>query len=165
MTSQRPLGIEFKYRWVGMPFRCCYCATIAGDIDHTVPRSHVREFVRAYRRHWFPKVTACVECNSILGAQIFPAFHLRKRHVAGRLMARNSKVLRAAGWAPDEVAALGYTLRTKIKSAMERGKAAADRVAFASIPTTAGVPDDLFGQFLTQQEEGEHADLIDQLVA
>jgi len=152
IASSALRSVEFKYRRVGPELRCSYCGDTGDTIDHAVPRSHVREHIRAYRRNWFPKVAACAECNSLLGDQVDATFHERKRRVADCLRARYAKVLLAGGWDETELVELGYSLRHSIEAAMYAGRRAASRIAFASIGATADVPDDLFGLFTSQDD-------------
>jgi len=101
----------------------------------------------------------------VLGSKIDQTFCDRKRRVAEGLRHRHAKVLRAAGWDQSETRQLGYTLRTKIEQAMIAGQKALARIAFAEIGTTVGVPNEIFGQFLTHEDELEHAELIIRIVA
>lgn len=152
------ISIEFKYRQVGSAYKCCYCGTTADTIDHTVPRSHVRQHLRAHRSNWFPKVSACMECNVLLGSQVTETFAERKEIVARKLRARYRKQLAAAGWGKDELSELGYTLRTMVKKNSMIGDWVGARIMFAEIPTTQGVPNDLFGQRLEKPEEPAEPD-------
>lgn len=139
-------SIERKYRFCGHEARCAYCGEVGDEVDHTVPRSHVLEHLRAYRAHWFPKVRSCGGCNVILGAKLFMRFSERKAHVARKLVKKERRYLSALAWDTEEFAELGKTLRSTVAVAARRGEISYRRIQFASFPVAEGIPEFLFEQ-------------------
>ena len=99
------------------PF-CIYCGFAAEASDHVIPVS--RQTV-GRRLAQGPFVPACFLCNTIiLNRRLFPTFRNRLAFVGGwyerRLKGRSAGDL----WSNEEIAELGYGLKTAVLSATQR---------------------------------------------
>lgn len=102
---------------------CHYCGVPAWTIDHVVPRLMLDmiqksedETLKAQirQRHKILTVSACGECNTLLGERYFPTLEKRKSWVRQRLRRRYRKFLTMPTWGLDELAALDGGLQDYI---------------------------------------------------
>lgn len=108
--GRRKRGHSFIAR-VGSPDVCWYCGEGSTCIDHAVP------FCVA-GSHTFG-VYACASCNAEAGS--FLAFTLgqKAKFIAGRLRAKNGRLMRVPNWSHDDLDTLRGRLRDHV-TAMER---------------------------------------------
>jgi hypothetical protein len=118
---------------------CYYCGSIAGDIDHVVPKIVLKmlsdlgdEEVR--RRLINPNriltVAACHECNVLLGASYFDTLAERKNHLKQKLKKRYARLLSMPEWTEDEIKQLRGRMRDHIRGEMARRALMRQRIAW-----------------------------------
>ena len=99
--------------------KCYYCCLNPADtMDHCPPIS-IDYSYGAEALHdrgvKLLKVSACRECNSILGDQNLLFLQKRVRYVYDKLLIRYKKQLYAPNWSEREIDLLDYTLACMIK--------------------------------------------------
>jgi hypothetical protein len=102
--------------------RCEYCGEIATTIDHLPPKV-VRNRLMALGRFeqylpFFRLIPACHECNVALGARVPFSFKGRKRYIKYWLKRRYGKYLRLPNWSDDDIAELGFDLKSSVRKAL-----------------------------------------------
>jgi len=96
---------------------CTYCGLPAATRDHVLPQVLASSLQLAGLENAPDRTTvpACHECNSILGSRVFPSLAARRNAVHASLAKRYHSILHAPRWAPEDIAALGPTLRSAVE--------------------------------------------------
>lgn len=105
---------EFPYHFIGKQYVCAYCGDPADTVDHCVPSWFVQGNVAIIARSKLFKVSCCRECNMEAGMIVDRSFIARKQRIARNLRRKHASILRVAHWRQDEIAKLGYRLRTYV---------------------------------------------------
>ena len=111
---------------------CYYCGLIADTVDHVTPR-HVLDRREALGRMALPRVLtvpACRECNSAIGARIFPTLADRKRFVKDWLRRRHAALLRVPDWTEAELADLGPQMERYVRTGVRHRDIVRSRLAW-----------------------------------
>ena len=114
---------------------CYYCGLWADTIDHTIPRALLRyqldpvalKEITGIQRTTVP---ACLECNMLLGSQVFPTLAERKDWLKARLRRRYHKLLRMPDWSEDELLELGPSLQRHVRAALRQRDLVRKRIAW-----------------------------------
>jgi hypothetical protein len=115
---------------------CVYCGVLADSIDHVVPRHLLGraeaaglDLSRLMRmKDW--TVSACCECNSILGGRIFRSMAERRKAAQDGLRKKYRSALSTPDWSEDELDTLGYRMRQKVVSAIALRDNVRQRIAW-----------------------------------
>lgn len=95
--------------------RCVYCGDLATCRDHVIPAC-----VLGYRRRHFRRgdwiVSACHECNQILGSELLVTVPTRAEYLFARYQKRWKKILRSPVWTIAERAELAGNLSRHIEA-------------------------------------------------
>jgi hypothetical protein len=92
--------------------RCYYCGLKADTVDHVVPQSMLttlslmtdkNHYIAILKRHQVLTVTACRECNCIIGNKYFDTLQRRKEYIKERLKIRHRKLLNAPDWHYEKI--------------------------------------------------------------
>lgn len=76
------------------------------------------------------KVRCCTQCNSTAGNKVFKTIAAKRRYIQECYKEKYKKLLALPHWTDAELADLGYSLQTKIKSDIERKKIILRRLAW-----------------------------------
>jgi len=101
---------------------CIYCGQRANSRDHVIPKRMREVLELRYGPNWgrffdVPNtVPACLECNQIAGAKLFPTISAKRRYIQKRLEVKYKKLLEAPDWEDDEISELGYSLKIYIQN-------------------------------------------------
>ena len=104
------------------PDVCVYCGDPANSIDHVAPISYVASLQHDWERHRLKlrhslyRVPACKDCNTRLSAFVGTCITEKRAELKRRLRRRYARLLGEYDWHDDDLAELGYTLSTTIKS-------------------------------------------------
>jgi hypothetical protein len=112
------VSINQRYYHAGPENVCAYCGDSADTIDHAVPQSWVVKRLGNLAGHKFPKVSACVLCNSLLGSHVDASWSDRKSRLAGIYHKRGRSLLRTADWTDEELNSFGPALKTYVQKAV-----------------------------------------------
>lgn len=108
---------------------CFYCGDFAEHRDHLVPHS----FECVILKRTFQNVEivmACAECNIALGNRLFSTVAGRIKFLIRYLTKRYKLSRPCRQWDDEEIAALGYALRTWIVASQRARESAAERVLY-----------------------------------
>ncbi len=113
---------------------CYYCGDEAECIDHLIPFK-VRQCGKRNGTHlgFGPRVRACKDCNSILGAVGIFTLDGRKEFIATKLKKKLKKLQSIPHWSEEELAELGYSLRSHVESGLAQRDALLRRYEVASL--------------------------------
>jgi len=92
---------------------CVYCG-VKYDLcrDHVIPTSYLRT-KRRYGGDWL--VTACTECNTLLGAKLLFNVPERAAYLKIVLARKYYRILRVLNWDDDELEELGENLSSAVR--------------------------------------------------
>ncbi|WP_061937659.1 hypothetical protein [Aureimonas sp. AU22] len=110
---------------------CVHCGMAAETDDPNVPDS-LFGFLYAIQRPGSGGVTVpvCRECASASKDIRFATPEAQRRHIDAVLRARHRRDLAVADWEDDEVARLGYVLRTAVLNGIDGRERAEARLAW-----------------------------------
>lgn len=113
-------------------FPCYYCGCRATSVDHVPPVSIRPTLMQFGMQKTFPffEVDACQECNSLLGTRAIWFKSKRKRFIKLALRLRYTKLLHTPRWTEEEIAELGYTLKTTVQSGIALSEWIRQRIAW-----------------------------------
>jgi hypothetical protein len=109
---------------------CVYCGEIASCQDHFPPISVTRIGLL---------LPACHECNGLAGTDWSSDFWERCELVKNKLRGRYARWLNTPDWDDEEIAELGYNLRTNVTAWQEQKKIARTRIAWNAEPYLASI--------------------------
>ena len=98
---------------------CIYCGARATTIDHFVPVSVVASVlslgwdINQGSRYLVP---SCGECNVLAGDNIFRSIGAKRRYIHTKIKHKYRRILALPPWSEDEIAELGYSLATAVRS-------------------------------------------------
>ncbi len=75
-------------------------------------------------------VPACTECNSLAGMRLFVTVGAKRRWLKRRLRERYAKLLASPAWTKDEIADLGYGLRSHVQRSEEAREITRQRLSW-----------------------------------
>ncbi len=110
---------------------CIYCGVPASSIDHIPPRimrqrlADLGEYVGTWA-----EVPACRWCNSQIGDLALLTITDRKLYIKQRIRVKFKKLLSSPDWNEEQLSELGYSLKTKIVSAMAKKRLLKQRLAW-----------------------------------
>lgn len=100
---------------------CTYCGWPATDVEHVVPRClHLPTYT----------VPACRECNGFAGGMFFSSFKEKQAYIRIKIAKKYVHILKMPDWEPDELAEIGYTLASSIRSDLAEKREVQLRLAF-----------------------------------
>ncbi len=116
---------------------CTYCGIAANTEDHTVPRWLLRragelglDLSRMFRlQNWV--VPSCHECNSFLGARLFPTLRERRRAAHAGISRKYAHYLRIPHWDEHDLAELGPMMRVEVLRGVEMREWVRGRLVWA----------------------------------
>lgn len=120
MNSRRSVFSTWNrlYRKIDNGGVCVYCGVPATTQDHFLPLSVMSALADIVDHvHGRFVVPSCGQCNSIAGSTPFRSVGAKRRYIQGRLKWKYRKLLSSPRWDPEEIAELGYSLRTVIEGA------------------------------------------------
>ena len=131
---QRLSALGGCYRvWPRASDACAYCGVYGVSYDHVPPLTKVYDLGPAHFESANIKlylVPCCIECNSLLCRFGGDTVTERKRFVKKRLRTRYAKFLKQTSWTDEEIAVLGYNLRTLIETGVSIGEFIRRRLAW-----------------------------------
>ncbi len=103
---------------------CYYCGLPGITVDHIPPTSFRERLadMGLLGRYPFIEVRACTQCNSWLGAKHLFTPAKRKAYIKKRLWKKYRRHLTLPQWSDSELAQIGYVLRTKVLSSLEKAE-------------------------------------------
>jgi hypothetical protein len=95
---------------------CVYCGIPASTIDHVPPQSVRPSLVELGLTNRFPflEVSACRECNSLLGARALWTIAVRKAFIKKALRRRYKRFLAIPAWSDRELSQLSQSLQAHV---------------------------------------------------
>lgn len=132
-ASRRQPDEKIEQGYVLTP--CTYCGLSADSRDHLRPR-----VVAAMIAGGLPSPTpflpnrtvpACGECNSALGARIYPSIPARQRAVRAYLRRKYRRVLEMPTWTESELAELDGSLRSYVEARARLRTLTLERLAWS----------------------------------
>ena len=106
--------------------RCFYCGDLADTKDHVEP--HACGSPSAAKWLGRDTVSACRECNSLLGSAYPTDIVRRMTYLADRIVAKYKLHILVPEWDDDEIAELGPELRQFVRGKVYARQRASDRV-------------------------------------
>ena len=103
------------------PDVCVYCGDPANTTDHVTPVSYVAgllDVIDHYShklRHGLYTVPCCRDCNVRLGRFVGFSITEKRAELKRRLRIKHRRLLGRYDWQPEEIAELGYSLRTYMR--------------------------------------------------
>lgn len=153
MAVQKLYPREAAYKHFGPKYRCAYCGEPSDTIDHTVPRWFVNSNWRVIARCTLVKVSACRECNTLLGNKLDLTWGQRKARLAKAVARRGKKLLMVADWNEEEIAEMGRFLQRHLHVAASDARALRRRLEYlANFHWPETVPQSLWGDAETAYE-------------
>ena len=116
-SRKRFLAMSPHYKKFYRGKRCYYCGDLATTIDHCPAISVAYEYGRDYfdeKRVPLITVSACRECNFILGARTLNTLSKRTKFVYDTLVRRYERYLNMVDWPEDELEELNGWLKTYV---------------------------------------------------
>lgn len=114
------------------PGVCVYCGLLASTKDHLLPRTWTGETARRN----VIVVPACHECNSVIGDRYAPAVDERRKIAQAKIRSRmrNKRLLAMPEWKPEEIRAMGRTMRSVIERGIHDRRVLVARLAWPEDP-------------------------------
>ena len=110
---------------------CVYCGEIATERDH-VPAKRVRRILlRAGIAFERAIVDSCKSCNSMLGGKPLVTLADRRAYIRHKLWRKNWKLITSPSWGDSEIAQLGESLGTWVRSMQQRKQRILRRIGLA----------------------------------
>jgi|SRR5215469_662094 len=100
---------------------CAYCGEIATSVDHVFPWRQVGEDT--------PLVPACVECNSIGGANLFETFDEKRDYIQAEIMKKYAKILRC-DFVEEELIEFGPVLGLFVRQGLTQRAIILERISY-----------------------------------
>ncbi len=116
--------------FVGYIGVCYYCGMIATSFDHFIPRVLIKEGLFTEHQRLIP---ACQQCNSILGARVFPTLALRREAAKAGIRKKYARILNIPEWTEEEIEELGYTLKTRVRAGWKLKQLIRYRLAYRGV--------------------------------
>jgi hypothetical protein len=130
-TATRLYTARYGFAYTGVP--CFYCGAHATTRDHAFPLILLKELLDAeevVHQERLVIVPACAECNGLLHSKVFPALTERKQYLKEALRKRYRKCLAMPPWLPEEIEALGTTLRSSVVQNLALQRLIQERLAW-----------------------------------
>jgi hypothetical protein len=94
---------------------CRYCGAPAETRDHVPPLRYAAAQIAEKHGPW-RLVSACAECNSLLGARPLLTITDRRRFLLGKYRERFAKLLAGPRWTERDFAELGASLQSAVRA-------------------------------------------------
>ena len=132
--SGRSLSINGSLPFSEKAKVCFYCGLPATEREHTIPRTILRTMsdvgIGSIVRGRKLIVSACRECNTLLGSSYQQDLKKRKRFLKTRLRKKYKSLLNTKSWAGEELKEMGPSLQSQILSGLQQKKVIKARLAW-----------------------------------
>ena len=116
----------FKWHIKQYNVSCFYCGKPAEEIDHVIPKKHLKNIKIDKRRILL--IQSCSECNRLLHDSYQNSLEERKQELKNRLKRKYKKFLEMPNWTQEEINELGPVLKQNILIAQEYKKITNERL-------------------------------------
>lgn len=117
-SVQGQVASLYRHKFLGVTW-CVYCGEAATGRDHVIPMLWAATALQldtsGFRtlRRWLVTVPACSSCNSIGADRVFASLSQKREFIQKNLRTKLRKMA-SVRWDEDELAEVGYHLRTHI---------------------------------------------------
>lgn len=109
---------------------CAYCGAPATDREHVYPRAYIQRMQAEGKVIPQTIVPSCRECNQLAGDKVFRSKAAKARFIGSKIAERHAAILETPDWSTEEIAELGYALRTAVRTMLAQRDAVRARLAW-----------------------------------
>ncbi len=102
------------------PDNCAYCGDPAQCHDHCPPLAAIPVLDLTSQKIKYRLLPSCLDCNARLGRSMAATVRKRRAVIIASLTKRYRRMLRKVVWDDDEMAELGWNLKSYVESSENR---------------------------------------------
>lgn len=144
-TDRKRFNATMTYSFEDIEFTttpCTYCGDPAREREHVAPLA-VTQYTEADWSSEYPTkiVPACRECNRIASDHTFRTLSAKREFIHAKLRKRYRRCLETPAWTQEELAELGWTLRSHIQHMLAKQRILRRRLSWPSVRSAASSSD------------------------